>query len=87
MMVVLTPDGSIDTEELEEDLSEIDMDFREFDDFIEETGFTQYGLPQIKNAAMGIMEVMKKIRLILLTSVLYPALIDAVLQAMIESGS
>ena len=62
------------------------MDFGEFDDFIEKIGFSQYGLPQIKDAAEEIMKVLMKIRLILLTSIVYPALIDAVLQTMLDSG-
>lgn len=72
-------------EELEKDLAEIELDFSELDKFIEKIGFTQYGLPQIKNAALEIGGVLRKTQLILLTSVVYPALLDAVLQAIIES--
>jgi hypothetical protein len=72
-------------EELEEDLDEIEIDFSELDGFVEKIGFAQYGLPQIKDAAVGIGEVLKKTRLILLTAVVYPALIDAILQSLLET--
>jgi hypothetical protein len=71
--------------ELEEDLDEIDIDFSEFDGFIERIGFAQYGLPQIKDATVELGGVLNKTRLILLTAVVYPALIDAVLQALLDT--
>jgi len=70
--------------EFEKDLDEIEIDLSEFDGFIEKIGFTRYGLPQIKDATMGLGKVLEKTQLILLTSVVFPALIDAVLHNLLN---
>jgi hypothetical protein len=60
-------------------MEDIIIDFDELDDMFEKIGFSQYGIPQIKDAAAEVFDVLKKLRLILLMASLYPALIDAVL--------
>jgi hypothetical protein len=71
-------------EELENDIDEIEVDFSEFDGFIDKIGFYQYGLPQVKEATLELGGVLRKIRLILLMAIVYPALIDVVLQSTMD---
>ncbi|MHA1614417.1 MAG: hypothetical protein ACTSYJ_06190 [Candidatus Thorarchaeota archaeon] len=73
-------------QELEKDLGEIEVDYSEIDSFIEKIGLTQFGLPQIKEATRELTEVLKKTQLLLLTAVIYPALIDSVLHALIDNN-
>lgn len=69
---------------LEADLDDFVVDLSEMEGFLDKIGFSQYGISEIKDAVNQVAEDFKKIRLLLLTAIVYPALIDAVVHVLLS---
>jgi hypothetical protein len=66
-------------EDLESDLNDFEISFKDVEQFVERIGFSQYGLDEIKSETSDIAQITKKVRLALIMAIIYPAIIDVVI--------
>ena len=66
-------------ENLESDLNDFEISFKEVEQFVERIGFSQYGLDEMKSETSDIAQILEKVRLALIMAIIYPAIIDVVI--------
>ncbi|TFH07010.1 MAG: hypothetical protein E4H14_09505 [Candidatus Thorarchaeota archaeon] len=66
-------------ENLESDLNDFEISFKDVEQFVERIGFSQYGLDEIKSETSDIAQFQEKVRLALIMAIIYPAIIDVVI--------
>jgi hypothetical protein len=66
-------------EDLESDLNDFEISFKDVEQFVERIGFSQDGLAEIKSETSDIAQISVKVRLALIMAIIYPAIIDVVI--------